>query len=71
MRKHPTSFKLEEPLKSLNEGVVNEPLTLYDGPVRDLCPLAPNNVNTMAAAAIAGHNLGFDKVVGRLVSDPK
>ena len=21
---------------------------LYEGPVRDLCPLAPNNVNTMA-----------------------
>ena len=43
---------------------------LYDGPVRDLCPLAPNNVNTMAAAATAAHNLGFDKVQGRLVSDP-
>jgi hypothetical protein len=27
-----------------------------------LCPLAPNNVNTMACAALAAHNLGFDKV---------
>ena len=26
---------------------------LYDGPVRELCRLAPNNVNTMAVAAIA------------------
>jgi hypothetical protein len=40
------------------------------GPVRALCPLAPHNVNTMAAAAIAAHNLGFDKVQGQLVSDP-
>jgi hypothetical protein len=35
---------------------------LFSGSVRELCPLAPNNVNTMAAAAIAGHTLGFDKV---------
>ena len=35
---------------------------LYDGSVRGLCPLAPNNVNTMAAAAIAGHTIGFDGV---------
>ena len=41
------------------------------GPVRDLCPLAPNNVNTMAAAAIAAHNLGFDKTLGSIVSDPR
>ena len=44
------------------------PLT---GPVRELCPLAPNNVNTMACAAIAAHNLGFDGVVGCLVADPR
>ncbi len=42
---------------------------LYDGPVRALCPLAPNNVNTMACCALAAHNLGFDRVVGRLVAD--
>lgn len=42
-----------------------------EGPVRELCPLAPNNVNTMAAAAIAAHNLGFDKVTGSIVSDPQ
>ena len=41
------------------------------GPVRELCPLAPNNVNTMAAAAIAGHNLGFSHVIGCLVADPR
>ena len=48
--------------------VLTFPLT---GPVRDLCPLAPNNVNTMACAAIAAHNLGFDGVVGCLVADPR
>ena len=41
------------------------------GPVRGLCPLAPNNVNTMAAAALAAPNLGFDGVRGCLVSDPR
>ena len=41
------------------------------GPVRKLCPQAPNNVNTMAAAALAAHNLGFDKVQGSIVADPK
>ena len=39
--------------------------------MRDLCPLAPNNVNTMAVAAIAGHNLGFGGVQGCLVADPR
>ena len=38
--------------------------------MRDLCPLAPNNVNTMAAGAVAASNLGFDKTIGVLVSDP-
>ncbi|CAG2164511.1 unnamed protein product [Oppiella nova] len=31
---------------------------------------APNNVNTMAAAAIAGYSLGFDGTIGCLISDP-
>ena len=41
------------------------------GSVRGLCPLAPNNVNTMAVGAIAAHNLGFDQVKGRIVADPR
>ena len=40
------------------------------GGIRALCHMAPNNVNTMAAAAIAAHNLGFDKVQGKLIADP-
>jgi len=69
MKKHPESFKLESPLKELNDKVTAETV-LYDGPVRGLCPLAPNNVNTMAAAAIAAECLGFDGVQGSIVSDP-
>ena len=43
---------------------------VYEGPVRGLCPLAPNNVNTMACAAMAaGPELGFDKTIGRLIVD--
>lgn len=71
MTKHPTSFKLNGDLKTKNDQVKDTKLILYDGPVRELCPLAPNNVNTMAAAAIAAHNLGFDKVSGSIVSDPQ
>ncbi|KAL7640546.1 UNVERIFIED_CONTAM: hypothetical protein RMT77_008821 [Armadillidium vulgare] len=70
MKKHPSCFRLESPLREINESVTCEPVILYEGPVRGLCSLAPNNTNTMAAAAIAGHNLGFDGVVGCLVADP-
>jgi hypothetical protein len=48
--------------------ILDESVELYRGPVRELCPLAPNNVNTMAAAAVAATNLGFDKTIGRLVA---
>lgn len=44
---------------------------IFAGVARELCHLAPNNVNTIAAAAVAAHNLGFDKVQGALVADPK
>jgi predicted dinucleotide-utilizing enzyme len=44
-------------------------IVIYSGPVRDLCQLAPNNVNTMAVGAILASNLGFDGVQGRLIAD--
>lgn len=56
-------------LKQIIEDGSQGPHTLYEGPVRSLCHLAPNNVNTMAAAAIAGENLGFDGTMARLVCD--
>lgn len=71
MKKHPTSFKLSGDIAEANAKVQDEAVVLYEGPVRPLCSLAPNNVNTMAAAAIAASNLGLDKVVGKLVSDPR
>jgi predicted dinucleotide-utilizing enzyme len=74
MKKHPSSFKLHGKVKQANETAKAEgagPCEIYLGPVRQLCPLAPNNVNTMAAAAMAAESLGFDNVVGCLVSDSR
>ena len=73
MRKHPVSYRLSGELAELaaKSADSNEAVTLYEGPVRQLCPLAPHNVNTMAAAALAAHTLGFDGVIGRLVADPR
>ncbi len=71
MKKHPSSLKLSCPkLAAANEKAVDNAIVLYEGPVRQLCPLAPNNVNTMAAAAVAAHNLGLDGVRAKLVADP-
>ncbi|XP_056681601.1 aspartate dehydrogenase domain-containing protein isoform X1 [Monodelphis domestica] len=68
MATHPSGFRLEG---SLGQGPRQGPprAVLYEGPVRGLCPLAPRNSNTMAAAALAARSLGFDGVVGVLVSD--
>lgn len=72
MKKHPSSLKLEGSLKEMLEKnhPLKEALVLYDGSVRDICPLAPNNVNTMAVGALSAQNLGFDKVQACLVADP-
>ncbi|XP_063157030.1 aspartate dehydrogenase domain-containing protein isoform X2 [Candoia aspera] len=70
MIKHPDSFRLGGHLGELAKGAQEERVVLYNGPVRRLCPLAPNNVNTMAAACIAAPSLGFDGVKGCLVADP-
>ncbi|XP_062993767.1 aspartate dehydrogenase domain-containing protein isoform X1 [Elgaria multicarinata webbii] len=70
MVKHPDSFRLAGHLGELAKGAWQERVVLYNGPVRRLCPLAPNNVNTMAAACMAAPSLGFDGVKGCLVADP-
>ena len=72
MKKHPASLKVESELKpKLAQAFkpASGEVVVYDGPVRGLCPLAPNNVNTMACAALAAHNIGFDKVRARLIAD--
>eukprot|EP01062_Namystynia_karyoxenos_P049317 TRINITY_DN37741_c0_g1_i1.p1 TRINITY_DN37741_c0_g1~~TRINITY_DN37741_c0_g1_i1.p1 ORF type:complete len:354 (+),score=82.16 TRINITY_DN37741_c0_g1_i1:72-1064(+) len=74
MRFHPQALKLQGELGArvaelLRQGESASPAEtlLYEGPVRGLCPLAPNNVNTMACAALAAAPaLGFDSVQGRL-----
>lgn len=56
MKKHPASMKLttsemQEKLQiSLNDPT--KEYVIYEGPVRPLCPIAPNNVNTMAVASL-------------------
>jgi predicted dinucleotide-utilizing enzyme len=75
MKKHPDSFKLNEPLRSkliqerAKAGNYQKEIVIYSGPVRELCQLAPNNINTMAVGAIAAEHLGFDGVQGRLIAD--
>jgi aspartate dehydrogenase len=73
MKKHPSSLKLSGALALTLSGVIKAGASgetvLYEGPVRELCPMAPNNVNTMACAALAGHTLGFDGTVAQLVCD--
>ena len=73
MKKHHTSLKLEGSLKEKleNNKKWDSALILYEGPVRDLCHLAPNNVNTMAVGALCAQNLGFDRVQACLVADPE
>ncbi|CAD5118754.1 DgyrCDS7431 [Dimorphilus gyrociliatus] len=72
MTKHPDSFKVHgsvlENLQKAKEDNESKHV-LYSGPVRDLCKLAPNNVNTMAVACFSAPSLGFDKIIGKLVSD--
>ncbi len=84
MKKHPAMLQLVRVPGSNLEDVRQQlvasddagemPLTetlLYEGPVRNLCAQAPNNVNTMACCAMACHTLGFDGTVGRLVADAR
>ncbi|KAF6734558.1 putative L-aspartate dehydrogenase [Oryzias melastigma] len=68
MSKHPSCFRLTgDVLSTWSEGEGRR--VLLRGSVAELCPLAPNNVNTMAAAAVAAGTLGFEGVLGEIVSD--
>ena len=74
MKKAPHHIKAVGSLREKLDKIIaaDEPgeHVLYEGSVRALCPLAPNNVNTMACAAMAaGPELGFDGTQGRLVVD--
>ncbi|KAM9392054.1 aspartate dehydrogenase domain-containing protein [Pholidichthys leucotaenia] len=68
MSKHPSCFRLTgDVLFDWKEDEGRR--VLLRGSVAELCPLAPNNVNTMAAAAVAAGTLGFTGVQGEIVSD--
>ncbi|KAG7270696.1 hypothetical protein CRUP_005363 [Coryphaenoides rupestris] len=68
MSKHPSCFRLTGDAPSdWMEGEGRR--VLFSGSVAELCPLAPNNVNTMAAVAVAAGTLGFSGVRGEIVSD--
>jgi len=67
------ALKLNEPLnQKLTEYIVDESnntaLTLYNGPIRQLAQLAPNNVNTMTCLALAANTIGLDKATGTLIA---
>ena len=72
MKKNSHHLKVLGNLKTALDKIVANDLpgehVLYEGPVGPLCPLAPNNVNTMACAAMAG-GLGFHNTKARLVVD--
>ncbi|XP_037111562.1 putative L-aspartate dehydrogenase [Syngnathus acus] len=68
MSKHPSCFRLTGDV--LSEWAEEQGRrVLFTGSVAKLCPLAPNNVNTMAAAAVAAGTLGFNGVQGEIVAD--
>lgn len=72
MKKHPSSLRLEPSLQDRMVSILpNQETVVFEGSVRELCRLAPNNVNTMACAALAGFNLGFDGTKARLIADPR
>lgn len=68
MRKEPGSLKWYGPLDKPLDQITQE-TEIFSGSVRELCPMAPNNVNTMAILALAS-GLGFDRVQARFVVDP-
>ena len=68
MKKHQSSLKFGRELDPPLEATESE-REIYRGPLRELCVLAPNNVNTMAVLAMASE-LGFDEVEAALVADP-
>ena len=41
---------------------------MFDGPVREIAPLFPRNVNTMVTCALA--TVGLDRCRGRMIADP-
>lgn len=64
----PAALRVAGDVAARLEAAGGEEALLYEGPVRALCPMAPNNVNSIAAAALAGHTMGFDGTIAKLVA---
>lgn len=67
---HADALKLNMPLRSELESYLSSADTadklLYEGDIRSLAAMAPNNVNTMCGLALAAGARGFDDVRARL-----
>lgn len=65
-RKHPRNIDFA--LTGHDPAAITAPTVIYEGPVREIAPLFPRNVNTMVACALA--TTGLDRCQARLVADP-
>ena len=65
-RKHPLNIDLTA-VKRHAQDITTETV-IFDGPVREIAPLFPRNVNTMVICALA--TVGLDKCRGRMIADP-
>jgi predicted dinucleotide-utilizing enzyme len=65
-RKHPANIDLG--MVNLRAGDIRAETVIFDGPVRDIAPLFPRNVNTMVTCALA--TVGIDRCRGRMIADP-
>lgn len=65
-RKHPSNIDLSVVGRRAED--IRGETVVFDGPVRDIAPLFPRNVNTMVTCALA--TVGIDRCRGRLIADP-
>ncbi len=65
-RKHPDNIDLGMVHRRADE--IRGETVVFDGPVRDIAPLFPRNVNTMVTCALA--TIGVDRCRGRMIADP-
>ncbi len=72
MKKHPSSFKIsDEATKEKLEKAQQEDgeVVVFEGNVKDLNVVAPQNTNTMSIYALTSSSLGFEGCTGRIVAD--
>ena len=65
-RKHPSNLDLGRVHRRADE--IRAETVVFDGPVREIAPLFPRNVNTMVTCALA--TIGVDRCRGRMIADP-